>query len=432
MTGVVQVLAGAIVVVFCLGWTKLWWVLRRNKKQTVVDEEKRVKIQDLRMSGVIIKLDQENQVPFGVRALQSGVEIDGIWVSTSKLPIPESLRQFRNSELSSDSSFGSTDDGTPFSPEELSPPRMSFSGPLQPAFRPSPVSVETRKTFEGFRPSTFKTLSRDLASAYKPRRSSHLRFSSSGDSQVNQDTLSQLEGIAPTLPEKVHHQLSSYKQAAMLDSSSDAAADNERSSDSDSDGSPTGKEVIAETHQLVRGTSFRVVSKRSHRGRGRGSHDSDDSNASIRLPSKGDYFSVAPDSPPRPELNPFATPDASPTLGSIAMKVTHRLPTDEIEALGESQWPLLSKRQSESQAELVFTPGSLHVNKIARRINSGFELLPAGTFDLTTGPVRNNPGGIIVSAESVDDDERRRSKKLQKKGRDSITGKRLSTMFREN
>jgi hypothetical protein len=417
------------VLVFCLGWTKLWWVSRRNKKQAVVDEEKRVKIQELRMSGVIIKLDRENHLPFGVRALQSGVEIDGIWVSTSKTPIPESLQQLGDSAHSSDSSFVSNDEGRPFSPGELSPPRISFSGQLQPAFPPSRVSVEPWKTIEGFRPSNVKALSRDFASAYKPRRSSHLRFSSSGDNQVNQDTLSQLEGVAPTLPEKAHHECSPYKQAAVLDSSSDAAADNERSSGSDSDSSLSGKEVIAETHQLVRGTSSGAVSKRSHRCRGRGTHDSDDSATSIRLPSRGGYFSVARASPPRPKLNPFATPDASPTLGSIATRGTDRLPTDEIEALGEFQWPLLSKRPSGLPTEPSFTPGSLHVNKTARKINSGFELLPAGTFDLTTSPIRNNPAGAVASAESVECEERRRSKKLQKRGRDSITGKRKSTTF---
>jgi hypothetical protein len=407
---------------------KLWWVSRQIKKQAVVDEERRIKIQDLRMSGAIIKLDQENHVPFGVRALQSGLEIDGIWVSTSKTPIPESLKQLRDSEHSSDLSFGSTDEERPLPPEELSPPRIPFSGPLQPAFRPSRVSVEPLKIIEDFRPLAFKTTSQDFTSAYKPRRSSHLRFSSSGDNQVNQDTLSQLQGLAPTLPKKAHHECRPYKQATAIDSSSDAAADTECSSGSDSDSSLTGKGVIAETRQLVRGASG-AASKRSHRGRGRVAQNSDDSTTS--MPSRGGYFSVAPDSPPRPKLNPFATPDISPTLGSIAMRGTHQPPTGEIEALGESQWPFLSGRLSGLQTDPVFKPGILHVNKTARKINSGFELLPAGTFDSTTTTVGNNPDGTIALAEPLEGDDRRRSKKLQKKRRDSITGKRISTIFGE-
>jgi len=392
-----------------------------------VDEERRIKIQDLRMSGVIIKLDQESHVPFGVRALQSGLEIDGIWVSTSNNPIPESLKQLRDSKHSSDLSFRSTYEERPLSLGELSPPRIPFSEPLQPAFRPSRVSVEPLKTTEDFRPSTFMTISQDFTFAYKPRRSSHLRISSSGDNQVKQDTLFELEDLAPTIPEKAHHGCRPYKQATVIDSSSDAAADTERSSGSDSDSSLTGKGVIAETRQLVRGASSRAASKRSHRGGDRDTYNSDDSTTS--MPSRGDYFSVAPDSPPQPKLNPFATPDVSPTLGPIAMRGTHQPPADEIEALGESRWPLLSGRLSGLQTDPIFKPGILHVNKTARKINSGFELLPAGTFGSTTTTVWNNPNGTTALAEPLEGDDRRRSKKLQKRRRDSITEKRISTIF---
>ncbi len=415
--------------VFCLGWTKLWWVSRRDRKQAAVDEEKRVKIQDLRMSGAIIKLDRENRVPFGVRALQSGVEIDGIWVSTSTTPIPENLKRLHDSGHSSDSSIWSNDNGRPLSPGELTPPRISFSGPPQPAFRTSRISDEPRKTNESFRSSTFNTLSRDITSTYKPRRSSHLRFSSSGDNQVNQDTLSRLEGVAPTLPEKTHHEGRSYIQATILDSFSDATADNERSSGSDSDSSLCGNRVVQENQQLVRVTSSRVTGKKSNRAKVRGNHASDGSTTSIRLPNKGDYVGVPPDSPPRPKMNPFATPEASPTLGSITIGTRNRVPTEEIGALGESCWQLLPHGPTESLVEPGFTPGTLHVNKTARKINSGFELLPAGTFDLKPGPTRDNPDGARRSAESVDGDEKRRSKKLQKKGRDLTTGRRVSSIL---
>jgi hypothetical protein len=425
----IQVLAGAVVLVFCLGWTKLWWVTRRNRKQAAVDEEKRVKIQDLRMSGVIIKLDPENHVPFGVRALQSGLEIDGIWVSASPIPIPESLKQLRDSEQSSGSSFGSNNDRRPFSHGDLTPPRISFSGPLQPAFRPSLLSVEPRMTNEAFRPSTFKTLSRDLPSAYKPTRSSHLRFSSSEDNQVDQDTLAQLEGAGPTFPKNTHHDRRSYMQANTVDSSSDAVAYNERSSGSGSCCSLTDEKRISESQQLVRVTSSGATSEKSNRGRGRGDQASEDSTTSVRLPNKSGYFVVPPDSPPRPKMNPFATPVASPTLVSISMGVTNRLATDDIEAFGETRWPLLSKSSTES--EPIFTTGTLHVNKTARRINSGFELLPAGTFDITTITVRDGTDGTRASAESGECNERKRSKKLQKRGRDSVTGNWMSTIFRK-
>jgi hypothetical protein len=404
----------------------MWWASRRNRKQVAVDEEKRVKIQELRMSGVIIKLDQENHMPFGVRALQSGIEIEGIWVSASTTPIPESLKQLRDSEQSSESSFGSNDDRRPMSHGDLTPPRISFSGPPLPAFRPNLLSLEPRMPNEAFRLANIKT-SCDLTSEYKPRRSSHLRFSSSGDNQVNPDTLAQLEGASLALLNSAHHDRRSYMQNAVVDSSSNAVADNERSSGSDSDSSLTGESRIPESRQVVRMVSFGGTSKRSNSCKGGGNEASDESIIGIRLPNKNDYFAVPPDSPPRPKNNSFATPQPSPTLELIAMGISNQPPTDEIEAFAETRWPLLSK--SSRKPEPVFTPGILHVNKTARKINSGFELLPAGTFDLTTITVKDDTNATRMSAESGDYDEMRRPKKLKKKRRDSVTGKRISTIF---
>ncbi|KAK4099748.1 hypothetical protein N658DRAFT_406826, partial [Parathielavia hyrcaniae] len=73
------VLAMAIVAVFCAGLGKLWWNNRLMKKQEVLDEEKRARTEDMRKTGLPIK--RANPVPFGVRAIQSGIEVDGIWIS---------------------------------------------------------------------------------------------------------------------------------------------------------------------------------------------------------------------------------------------------------------------------------------------------------------------------------------------------------------
>lgn len=416
-------------VVFCLGWAKLWWVSRRTRKQAVKDEEKAAKIQELRLSGVIVKSKWENHIPFGVRALESGLEVDGIWVLSSKTPISESLKQLRNLDHSSDSSLESNAEGRPLSPEDLSPPRISFSGPMQIAFRPNRGISKNCRTSETLRPSDLKTSPQDRASAYKPKRSSHLRFSSYGELQVNQDTLSQLEGADIMPSENVDYDRSSRRQVAAEDSSSDAAADNERSSGTESDSSLTGKEAILETPQLVRTPSSGASSKRSRRSKGRTNHDSDDSNSSAGLLSKGEYFRIPPDLPPQLQSNPFATPKISPTLGSVAMRVTNRPPADEIEAPGESQWPLLSKKQPVPLAEPNFRSGTLHLNKSVRKVNSGFEVLPAGTFDLPNGFAGKNSDGSSGPTVAMEDNNQKRSRKLQKRGRDLNTGKRISSIF---
>ncbi|KAJ4295727.1 hypothetical protein N0V88_004429 [Collariella sp. IMI 366227] len=78
------VLALAIVAVFGAGLVKMWWNNRLMRRQEVLDEEKRARVEEMRRTGLPIK--RANNIPFGVRAIQSGVEVDGIWISR-----PESL-----------------------------------------------------------------------------------------------------------------------------------------------------------------------------------------------------------------------------------------------------------------------------------------------------------------------------------------------------
>ncbi|KAL2269836.1 hypothetical protein VTJ83DRAFT_2020 [Remersonia thermophila] len=73
------VLAMSIVAVFCAGLGKSWRNSRLMKKQEALDLEKRARIEELRKTGLPMK--RSNPVPFGIRAIQSGVEVDGIWIS---------------------------------------------------------------------------------------------------------------------------------------------------------------------------------------------------------------------------------------------------------------------------------------------------------------------------------------------------------------
>ncbi|KAK4131913.1 hypothetical protein BT67DRAFT_436019 [Trichocladium antarcticum] len=78
------VLATAIVAVFCAGLARLWWNNRLMGKQEVLDAEKRARVEEMRKTGLPIK--RANGVPFGVRAIQSGVEVAGIWISRPASP----------------------------------------------------------------------------------------------------------------------------------------------------------------------------------------------------------------------------------------------------------------------------------------------------------------------------------------------------------
>lgn len=68
-----------MVIVFCAGLVKLWWTNRATRKLELIDAEKRARRSDMSYCGMDAwKVDD---IPFGVRALQRGIEVDGIWIS---------------------------------------------------------------------------------------------------------------------------------------------------------------------------------------------------------------------------------------------------------------------------------------------------------------------------------------------------------------
>jgi hypothetical protein len=89
------VLAGAIVIVFCMGLVKLWWNNRLMRKQEILDEEKRARLTEMRRAGLSVK--RGNDIPFGVRAIQSGIEVAGIWISRPPSPNLESNARLASS-----------------------------------------------------------------------------------------------------------------------------------------------------------------------------------------------------------------------------------------------------------------------------------------------------------------------------------------------
>ncbi|EQK98257.1 hypothetical protein G6O67_006952 [Ophiocordyceps sinensis] len=80
-----QVLACCIVVVFLFGAVRLWLSNRKLRKHEVIDEERRLRLAEMRHCG-IDALRIANEIPFGVRALESGIEVEGIWISRSNTP----------------------------------------------------------------------------------------------------------------------------------------------------------------------------------------------------------------------------------------------------------------------------------------------------------------------------------------------------------
>ncbi|RFN55636.1 hypothetical protein FIE12Z_94 [Fusarium flagelliforme] len=79
-----KVLGCCIVFVFIAGLIKLWWSNRSMRRHEIIDEEKRARLSLMSYCGIANIRTPE--IPFGIRALQSGIEVEGIWISRPNSP----------------------------------------------------------------------------------------------------------------------------------------------------------------------------------------------------------------------------------------------------------------------------------------------------------------------------------------------------------
>ncbi|KAM3559243.1 hypothetical protein MY1884_003555 [Beauveria asiatica] len=80
------VLACLIAVVFMIGFLKLWRTNHILRRYELLDQEKRSRLAEMQQYG--IDIPAINDIPFGSRAIQSGIEIDEIWISRPNTPVP--------------------------------------------------------------------------------------------------------------------------------------------------------------------------------------------------------------------------------------------------------------------------------------------------------------------------------------------------------
>ncbi|CAG9971348.1 unnamed protein product [Clonostachys byssicola] len=78
------VLACSIIIVFILGLGKLWWTNRLIQRLELEDAEKKARQFDIQHCG--IDYLRADDIPFGVRAIQRGIEVEGIWISQANTP----------------------------------------------------------------------------------------------------------------------------------------------------------------------------------------------------------------------------------------------------------------------------------------------------------------------------------------------------------
>jgi hypothetical protein len=353
----------AIVAVFCAGLGKLWWNNRLMKKQEVLDEEKRARVEEMRKTGLPIR--RANPVPFGVRAIQSGVEVDGIWISR-----PASLNELGEKLASSTTLAGRDSDshkkGRDYSGDEKSVVVTTTSldrpGPKQ---SPSAASIFQKLTDTDSVESGQSSAPAVSQFAYKAKRHS----SRHPPGTLNEDTLRRLEGQSPTKPHyetyipttrrshprHLSQQSSASSSADSVDSQPPSVKSASGRSYTSSHSSRLYMAAAATATTARNPQTYAYAPPPSSTGRTAGGYD--------------------PSAPRR-----WSERDREKDGGS-----RDRDPFETSRARTPSGFSLLSQAEMmtgmmAAPPEPTFGPGDLHFNTSARRVNDGFEVLPAGTF----------------------------------------------------
>ncbi|KAK7924590.1 hypothetical protein PG985_006644 [Apiospora marii] len=305
------VLAVSIVLVFLAGLLKLWWINRSVRKHEILDEEKRSRLSEMRKSG--LPVGKKADIPFGVRAIQSGIQVDGIWISRPGTP--------NSGTLATSMTLGGDSDDEPKGKEKAMSPKIATPSPGQ-SQRPSP----TASTFEQAHSPTL-----DPQSTYRPKHgaskppnwsSNHL----SADLQRNLDALRNLEGASsPSRPAP-----QSYTPTTSFPPARTSAGQGEGRTSSSSD---EGLTLANTRHNSRMASPLTQTPQASSHARGGESRSS--------------YFTVRQ-----------ASPDDAQQRRPAA-------------AASETEHPSAPTRSYS---------GDVHANRATRRVNAGFEVLPAGTF----------------------------------------------------
>ena len=96
-----KVLACGIVLTILIGLIKVAFDKNRLRKYSKVDKGKRAQSPEMLEAQPVTQVREEtkDEIPFGIRAIQSGIEVDGVWISRTNTPVGSSRASINNSQL---------------------------------------------------------------------------------------------------------------------------------------------------------------------------------------------------------------------------------------------------------------------------------------------------------------------------------------------
>ncbi|RYP07395.1 hypothetical protein DL764_002530 [Monosporascus ibericus] len=341
---------------------------RLLRKHVVLDQEKQARQQDMRRSGVPV--GKRVDIPFGVRAIQSGIEVDGIWISRPGTPVESETL------IGSVGEAKGKEKAVPISGGVRSPRTAVTEVQPTPGQSPTPSLLEHNEAVH----APLRSIQVGPQSTYRPTHAPYHQSNTSTET-TRLGSLRQLEGdsarpprleiYTPTMSWSTE-QHGSYRPRERGSGSSDSSI----------------HENLAPVSKYQDRFPVPPQRKRSP------FEDPEPSSPTLDFLESGDYFQGTPE-----QRNPFESGESERTPSRESQAASHR-PNN---SYGSTDMQIRLPQRSYS--------GETHVNTSSRRVNAGFEVLPAGTFS-------SSDNQADVEGAEWDRSRNRHSNKLQKKGHD--------------
>ena len=193
-------------VTILLGCVKLFYTRYRLRQYTAIASKKQAQLLERNQSGEVVQL-RNNDVPFGIRAIESGIQVDGVWISGANTPVPSTPISLASSSIDEPSPARNKRQSTPVVSPSSNIPRLEISQPVRPYSGAGPGKLNPSLRIHGSElkrgPSVGRTPDRPNSpttepgygtrQTHQPRHSSHLRYSNPNLSR-HSTTLDALEG----------------------------------------------------------------------------------------------------------------------------------------------------------------------------------------------------------------------------------------------
>ncbi|CRK25280.1 hypothetical protein BN1723_014577 [Verticillium longisporum] len=347
-------LGAAICLVFVAGYWKLCWTHQYVKKQEAVDEERRTHDLEMRKSG-LPAMNKVTEIPFGVRAIQSGIQVDGIWISSHSLPT-ETQSTLVSMDISIPGRSNAKGKGLDTMAPVLALPSPHTSTLADDSRIEQPLTFDLHYSLQTFHPDALKTYRPPAPLVSEKENSTPTERDALGHSKESDSQARTVLQTYVPIAAQIAEALDDSRQ--MRDAVSAASCDRETTDTNKSIPIPANKYQTAgprrPTHHSERRLpAVGVLTPSSH-------HAIDGSNIT-RL------------------LNKAAAHVAYPE-GTGAVVVPEPWTPPEPGASHPTESGHQHQRSRPTIPSPTFAPGDVHANRSRRIVNPGFEVLPAGTF----------------------------------------------------